>query len=138
MFVTQNRDDYNLFSRKVIDEQRLRVSVVVLDQHPLSKYQTRITKSELDRFGFDGFISDFITAPEPVLVMLYEMSKIYTTPVALQEIRDPSAVDQSPAFNNYISGRTSYSIRRAYGQVSVKTNDVRRATMLSKSGTLGG
>jgi hypothetical protein len=75
-FVFCDVDDYKLAQRELIDKNRWRVNLEVV-KHPLSHYKSNLSKNEIRQLGFDGFIIDYIQAPEEILSVLCGRSNIH-------------------------------------------------------------
>ncbi|RCK59003.1 Structural maintenance of chromosomes protein 5 [Candida viswanathii] len=81
------------------------------------------SKDELRSFGFDGYLSDFITGPKEVLSMIYNTSKLHTIPVSRRTLSDAQVkrlTEPQPsgkvAFMKFVAGDTLYNIQRSrYG-----------------------
>lgn len=80
-------------------------------------------QQELRSFGFDGYLSDFITGPKEVLSMLYNTSKLHTIPVSSQPLSNEQVkrlTNTPPSgkipFMKFVAGDTLYNIQRSrYG-----------------------
>lgn len=102
LFVAQNREDYVTLTRELNDKQRLRVNVVQNSGTQYSALQPRVRReevgaanslplrgearaltvplcdSQLQKFGFEGYLIDLIDGPEPVLLALCLRDNLHT------------------------------------------------------------
>ena len=82
-FVCQNDEDYDILTRELNEEQRLRITVLMAHRttarHPMSR-------DELQKLGFDCFLSDSIQCPEPVTDALLRFSPIQNIVCFLQNL----------------------------------------------------
>ncbi|ORX96250.1 P-loop containing nucleoside triphosphate hydrolase protein [Basidiobolus meristosporus CBS 931.73] len=134
-FVCQSKKDYDLFSQCVVDGLKLRVNTVMFGHLKLSNFNPPVPVSEAKRFGFSGYLLDFIDGPEPVLTALCTLSALHEIPVSLEEVNNDS-VEGSRLFRSYIAGRNRYVIKYSqYGQKlpSVQSTGLRRGRLLSTS-----
>jgi hypothetical protein len=56
---------------------KLHVNVNRTSGTPLSSFKSPLSKNELEKYGFEGFIIDMIEGPEPVLSLLCEAYKFH-------------------------------------------------------------
>lgn len=93
-----------------------------------------ISEQQLKQFGLDGWASDFLDGPDPVVAMLCSTASLHSTGIALAEIAEfqYNAISES-RIGAWASGRHTYRItRRAeYGPsaISTMTRDVRQARL---------
>jgi len=128
-FVTQCKYDYDLFTSELIDNQKLKISVVMYEDLKIEDFEIPIPKEELQDYGFDCYLIDLIRGPEPVLCALCKLNSIHSVPYAGREI-DPEPFDDDPRFKNYVINNIRYSKRAAYGMLSVRTQKLRDAKLL--------
>ncbi|KAJ2850517.1 Structural maintenance of chromosomes protein 5 [Coemansia brasiliensis] len=134
MFVTQCDEDYHTFTREVNDKLKLRVDVVYYRQ-PLNSFKPPMSRSELQSLGFDGYASDFIEAPAPVLAALCSRDDVHQIPVAQGKV-DNDRIESSQMFKEYIAEGTRFIISRGrYGSKSatVMTSRVKSKSLLLSS-----
>lgn len=137
-FVCQTREDYDLFTRKLIDEKGLRVNVVELENgKPLEAYRKPISDEQIRSMGFDRYIIDTIEGPDAILRYLCESSHLHTIPMAEEEASvDAEVVEGSRIFQRYIAGKSVSTITYSqYGsrQAQTLTRNVRAARTLVNS-----
>ncbi|KAL1606615.1 Structural maintenance of chromosomes protein 5 [Paraconiothyrium brasiliense] len=98
---------------------------------PRSSYQPPLTPEELAKFGFEGWISDFIEGPDAVLAMLCDNVKMHATAFVSRPITTEqyNAIERSEKLQKWVSGNEVYSItrRREYGISSTSVNSIRKA-----------
>lgn len=82
------------------------------------------SREELKRFGFDGYLSDFISGPSEVLNMLNEVSKLNNIPVShtplseeqLGRLLNEDNSSPNNKFGKFLSGGNLFTIRKSrYG-----------------------
>src|SRR5690606_3225951 len=87
-FVTMTKADYDTLSHELMNVQKLRVNVVMFSHRKLADFRATISRAEVSvklflqsnpivltsvqalRLGFEGFLLDFVEAPEDVLTAL--------------------------------------------------------------------
>jgi structural maintenance of chromosomes protein 5 len=83
-----------------------------------------MSQEQMAQLGFDGWASDFIDGPEPVVAMLCLQARIHLTGIALNEIND-SQYDMiiSSPIQTFVTARSYYRIntRREYGPGATST-----------------
>lgn len=120
-FTTKNREGYDKLS-KFSKETRLNIPLRMVENNEFPR--PRYSKQELRSFGFDGYLSDFLTGPKEVLSMLYNTSKIHTIPVTKDQL-SPQQVDRltkssDVPFKKFVAGDTLFNIRTSkYGSKQV-------------------
>ncbi|KAJ2790871.1 Structural maintenance of chromosomes protein 5, partial [Coemansia guatemalensis] len=134
-FVAQSEEDYHTFTREVNDRQRLRVDIVCF-RRALDSFQAPQPRDTLQRLGFDGYVLDFIEAPQAVLAALCGRDKIHEIPLALGRV-DSDRIEQQQLFREYIADGTRFTISRGrYGTraATVVTSRVRPNARLLSAG----
>ncbi|TPX60694.1 hypothetical protein PhCBS80983_g01576 [Powellomyces hirtus] len=132
-FVTQTEQDYHLLSREMIDNKRLRINIVMFSQRTLESWRPDIPRDHIMRLGFDGYLLDYLEGPPEVLSSLCQLSRIHNIPVASQELRNNTDIEQDRRITAYISKKMSYKVRRAYGNTAVTASQLREARFLNAS-----
>ncbi|EMG48620.1 SMC5 Structural maintenance of chromosomes protein 5 [Candida maltosa Xu316] len=82
-----------------------------------------LSEQELKSYGFDGYLSSFLTGPREVLTMLYNTSKLHTIPVSKRPLSDEDIKRLTSAsgsgkilFMKFVAGDTLYTIQKSrYG-----------------------
>ncbi|KAG5421014.1 SMC5 [Candida metapsilosis] len=120
-FTTTTGEAYDRLSRFSKDT-KLNIPLRKVDDNEVPR--VRYSKQELRNFGFDGYLSDFITGPKEVLQMLYNTAKIHTIPVTRNQL-SPQQVDNltkssDAPFKKFVAGDTLFNIRTSkYGSRQV-------------------
>ncbi|PWN95840.1 P-loop containing nucleoside triphosphate hydrolase protein, partial [Tilletiopsis washingtonensis] len=123
-FVCQTRADYDLFTRELVDKQKLRLNVVEQEGgKTLSQHNRPCSQEKLEELGFQAFVIDLIDGPEPVLNYLCSSAYLHTIPVAADERGvNAEAVEESRLFKRFIVGQTNHTISYSnYGNRSAQT-----------------
>ena len=129
----QTQADYRLLNAQFYSPQmklaefRIQTSTQTLAE---SIGQPLADSAQLRRMGFDGWVIDYIDAPEPVLAMLCNDIKAHKTAVTLQDIT-PEQHDMvlRTGIMSFVTKTTSYKIttRREYNATSTQTSSINRA-----------
>lgn len=120
-FTTKSQDGYDKLSR-FAKETRINIALRMVDNDELPR--PHYSKQELRSFGFEGYLSDFITGPKEVLSMLCNTSKIHTIPVTKHEMSqqqvDRLIRSSDVPFKKFVAGDTLFNIRTSkYGSKQV-------------------
>lgn len=128
-------DDQRLLSKRLLTkvasgglglhDVHLRTSI-----KPLDSYRPPVVRENLDKFGFEGYILDFIQGPESVLAMLCDNNRLHQIAYAPKPISDEqhAAVSNSP-IRNWVSGTETFRVvtRREYNATSTTVVKLRPA-----------
>lgn len=126
-----NNDDQRLLLRKITSEEGLGLHGVFFrtSPRPLSSYQPPVPASNLAHYGFEGYLRDYITGPDPVIAMLCDNVRLNRVAFAARSITDEqhAAVSNSP-IQSWVSGREVYRIttRKEYGVSSTSVNHLKK------------
>ncbi|KAF9698251.1 hypothetical protein EKO04_003467 [Ascochyta lentis] len=126
-----NNDDQRLLLREMTDKNKLGLHGIYLrtSPKPLSAYQPPVAASNLAQYGFQGYLRDYITGPDPVIAMLCDNVRLNRVAFASKAITDQqhAAASNSP-IQAWVSGREVYRIttRREYGVSSTTVNHLKR------------
>ncbi|KAK9459299.1 uncharacterized protein V1516DRAFT_505507 [Lipomyces oligophaga] len=127
-FTCLSRDDYLLFTKKVLDELKCNISAAEYsrsEHSTLSSWKPDCSTEELQKMGFESWVSDLVTGPDPVLNMLCHQTNLNKVAfnrqgLTAQQVRyidlakKPSG---GPLISRYISGRNSVYVRVSdYGE----------------------
>ncbi|KAL2263142.1 hypothetical protein VTK26DRAFT_8040 [Humicola hyalothermophila] len=130
-FTTQTRADHKKLSDQFYKHMGLSVTVRSCFT-PLSSFNAPLSKEELAGLGFDGYASDYLEGPEPVLAMLWAERRLHASAVSLKEISEKQfdRIQQVGNLNQFAAGKQLYRIarRREYGPGAVST----RVTQFAK------
>ena len=128
--------DWNLLSDKFFSKQQnggLGLHDVYLrtSSKPYSSYQPPVAAANLESFGFEGYIIDYIQGPEAVLAMLCDNARLNRIAFASKPITDEqhNLVSKS-TIQTWVSGKDIYKIttRREYSQSSTAVTQLRKAS----------
>ena len=133
-FTTQTKNDYKKLMTQVHEVLRLSEVNVRIATASLEEFQHPCSSDELSRYGLDAWASDFLSGPEPVLVMLYPEIRLHLTAVAWQDTT-PQQYDMlsTSRIDSWATSKSTYRIvrRREYGSsaVSAQVGNVKPATI---------
>jgi chromosome segregation ATPase len=128
-FVTQTANDHKTLSHYLFHELKLSVSVrTSLSQY--SEFRNPLSREELQRLGLDGFATDYIEGPEPVLAMFCGEKRLHTTAVGLRDISDEAhllRLQQIQAIGQFAAGGKLYrtSRRAEYNRINTTIREIR-------------
>jgi hypothetical protein len=130
-FTAQTREDHKKLSNQFYSEMGLSVTIrSCFTQY--SAFKPPLPKEELSNLGFDGYVSDYLDGPEPVLAMLCSERKMHASAVSIKDITDEQfdQVQRGEKLIQFAAGRQLYRItrRREYGPGAVST----RVTQFAK------
>lgn len=102
--------------------------------------QSKIPVGDIKKFGFDGYLSNFISGPVEVLNMLNEISKLNQIPVSVNPLSEAQLNKllngERVPFTKFLSGDNLFSISRSrYGskQLFYTTEKVPEAKLFSST-----
>lgn len=123
-FVAQTAKDHRTLSHYLFKELGLSVSIRS-SLAPYSEYRNPIPREQLKSFGLDGYATDYIEGPEPVLAMLCGEKRLHTTAVGLSDVSEEAyqRLQQVDSIGQFAAGKTSYRVtrRREYGAHATST-----------------
>jgi hypothetical protein len=130
-FTAQTREDHKKLSNQFYSEMGLSVTIrSCFTQY--SAFKPPLPKEELSNLGFDGYVSDYLDGPEPVLAMLCSERKMHASAVSIKDITDEQfdQIQRGEKLIQFAAGRQLYRItrRREYGPGAVST----RVTQFAK------
>lgn len=127
-FTAQNRSDYELFSREIIDKLRLGVSIREYSKTNSPKLSDQIrpfNTEELNSYGLTGVVLDFLEGPAPVLNMLCHSCRVNAIPYCADVLR-PDQIEKintltrkngDPLFTKYFDRNYYVNLSRSrHGQ----------------------
>lgn len=97
---------------------------------PRANYHSPLLQHELEELGFDGWISDYIQGPDPVLAMLCDSSKLHRAAYASRPISSQQYhAIQAKNISKWVGGTEVYQIttRREYNSTSTTVSQLRPA-----------
>lgn len=123
-FVAQTAKDHRTLSHYLFKELGLSVSVRS-SLAPYSEYRNPLPREQLKSFGLDGYATDYIDGPEPVLAMLCGEKRLHSTAVGLKDISEEAyqRLQQVDSIGQFAAGKTTYRVtrRREYGAHATST-----------------
>ncbi|PWY98174.1 P-loop containing nucleoside triphosphate hydrolase protein [Testicularia cyperi] len=115
-FVCQTRADYDLFTRELLDKMKLRITVAEVEGIAPEVMRPPLPRHELEAYGFEGFVIDFIEGPRDILVYLCRQSHVQRIPVSLNSNIDVERIEESGKFMRFVIGRQNFTINTSrYG-----------------------
>lgn len=132
VFTTQSKEDFRTLQKALNTELRLSDVAIRTCSVPLERFQSPMSEQELKALGFQGWVKDFLSGPEPVLAMFCSETRLHQTPVTLQDISDTeyNRMESGP-ISSWIAGKHSYQVIRrgeyGPGAVSTRVRQVRPA-----------
>ncbi|CDO95694.1 unnamed protein product [Kluyveromyces dobzhanskii CBS 2104] len=137
-----NRHAYDTFSTELV--HKFNVNIRELSNQPI---EPPMSREELRRFGFEGYLIDFIKGDENVLKMLCQQQKIHMIPVTKRplSVRDLELLKKADKngrimFPKFIEGSHIHNISRSdYGkrQIYSKSASIRMSTEFYKGSAMG-
>jgi chromosome segregation ATPase len=109
-FICKNSEDFSKLMKILKDEQKLGINAV--DNVTGAIEQPSITREELEAFGFDGYITDFIEARDEVINYLSIVGKMHLIPITKKDVDESrvfskSSIKRMAARNKYIEVKRS-------------------------------
>ncbi|KAL8824374.1 MAG: hypothetical protein Q9191_005097 [Dirinaria sp. TL-2023a] len=124
-FTVQTKNDLKKFMTQVHEVMGLSEINTRMATASLEEFQHPCSDEELSRYGLDGWASDFISGPEPVLVMLYPEIRLHLTAVGWEDTT-PEQYDMlsTSRIDNWATSKSTYKIvrRREYGSSAVSAH----------------
>jgi chromosome segregation ATPase len=120
--------DARLLSNKLLGNEGPRLHQITIRTIPqsLAAYRPPVTREELQGYGFEGWILDYIQGPDEVLAMLCESAQLHRAAYSPKPLSNEqhSAAEQSP-IQSWIAGREKYQVKKRYGQASTRVVQVK-------------
>jgi structural maintenance of chromosomes protein 5 len=131
-FTTQSRNDFRVLQKSLIGGMKLHDVSIKTCSASLQQFQPPTSQDELRKLGFDGWASEYLSGPEPVLAMLCSENRLHQTPISLRDISNQQySKMQNGPISSWVAGKQSYQVirRREYGPgaVSTRTRPIRPA-----------
>ncbi|KAF2873069.1 structural maintenance of chromosomes protein-like protein 5 [Massariosphaeria phaeospora] len=125
-------DDTKLLGDKLLGKPMSLHDVTIrTSRQAPSAYRPPVTREELKRFGFDGWLLDYIRGPDPVVAMLCDNNNLHRTAFALKKL----SIEQREVLENSLIQRwisddelSVIARRREYGVFSINVRQIGRAT----------
>lgn len=130
-FTFTNKDDQQLLLNEFTSKDKLGLHGVHLrtSPKPLSAFAPPVPDANLSQYGFEGYLRDYITGPDPVIAMLCDNARLNRVAYAAKSITDQQHADASASpIQAWVSGREAFRIttRREYGVSSTSVNHLKR------------
>src|SRR5690242_12984133 len=127
-----HKDEHMLLFNEMTGRDQLNLHGVYLrtSPKPSSAFPAPVPHSNLAQLGFEGYLRDYIVAPDPVIAMLCDNAKLHRVAFAAKPITDQQhAAASSSPIQAWVSGKDAYRIttRREYGVSSTSVNNLRPA-----------
>jgi structural maintenance of chromosomes protein 5 len=123
-FTTQTREDHKKLSQQFYRELGLSVTIRTC-LVPYNSFQHPMPRARLAEYGLDGYVSNYIEGPEPVLAMLCSSRQIHAAAVGLAPVtaENLKRIHQDEVISSFAAGKESSRIvrRREYGPSAVTT-----------------
>lgn len=114
-FVCENPDDLELFMHKMKNELRLRVNAIKAPTQPASSFKPQHPISRYSKYGFQRYMQQLFTCPEPVMRYLCLMYNVHRIPVGSQAIKNNTEriSTECPELISYYAPDVQYSVKRS-------------------------
>jgi chromosome segregation ATPase len=136
---TQTRSDFKRLSDQLYGQMGLSdINIKCQTRGLMQEMQKRpnISEQQFERFGLDGWASEFLEGPEAVIAMLCNTANLHSTGIALKDVSESqyNMITES-RIGSWASGKHYYRINRRAeygpGATSTLSRDVRRAKFWS-------
>ena len=133
-FTVQTKNDFKKLSDALHKGLHLSEINIRTVTYGLNEFRPPVARDELQRYGLEGWATDFIAGPEPVLAGLCGELRIQSTALGWRDTT-PQQYDmlRNSPIENWVTSKSSYRIirRREYGPgaTSAQVRDVRKATV---------
>ncbi|KAK3363537.1 SMC5-like protein [Lasiosphaeria hispida] len=123
-FTAQTKNDHKKLSDQFYNRMRITVTIrTCLTSY--NSFQPPLPNAELRALGFDGYVTDFLEGPEPVLAMLCAEKRVHQSAVGLRQLSDEQfdRVQEGEKITHFACGNKLHRIirRREYGPTAVTT-----------------
>jgi len=125
-FVCEKRSDYDIFTRELIDKQKLRLNVFEVEGFDDALTRGFYPAGMLQSFNFDAHAIDLIDAPPAVLKFLSYTHHLNKIPLALSSDPSPQMLEtitDGRQIQRFVYGLTNYNVTiSSYGSQRASTN----------------
>ncbi|KAJ9069122.1 Structural maintenance of chromosomes protein 5, variant 2 [Entomophthora muscae] len=131
-FLCQNKSDYDLFTKVLIDQNKLRIAVIMPKPRDLASFRPPMPVHEIQSYGFHDYALNLVEASPPVLVALCDLCYFHSVPISLGKVNN-TLVDESRKVEKYIAEGVVYRIcYSSYGarKSTVQTNNLPNAQLI--------
>ncbi|RAL11041.1 DNA repair ATPase SMC5 [Aspergillus homomorphus CBS 101889] len=122
-FTTQTRNDFRTLQKALVELRLSDVSIRTCSI-PLDRLRPSMSDAQIRELGFDGWASDFLNGPDPVVAMLCSENRLHQTPIRLRDISDEefTRIENGP-ISTWVAGKQTYAVtrRREYGPSATST-----------------
>lgn len=122
-FTVTNRRDFSILSSK-LRNMNLKDIHIKESSRPRDSWRPMMSNEELRQYGFNGWLIDCLSGPDPVLSALCDSLRLHQCAVTLREHNDEQ-FERIKVSNiqRWVAGRSSYQVsrRREYGDQAVST-----------------
>lgn len=112
-FFCDNKEDYYTLDTELIRNKRLRISTRYVDPEELKEniVPQPLSQQELNKFGFQGYMVDFIECSDVIKNLLCKIHKLHTIPVSLKNVRGniPNSIRSYASGNLYFRRFEGYN-----------------------------
>lgn len=131
-FTFTNKDDQQLLLHEFTSKDKLGLHNVYLrtSPKPLTAFSPPVPNAHLSQYGFEGYLRDYITGPDPVIAMLCDNVRLNRVAYAAKPITEQQHENATgSSIQAWVSGRETFRIttRREYGISSTAVNHLKRA-----------
>ncbi|GFO25795.1 structural maintenance of chromosomes protein 5-like [Plakobranchus ocellatus] len=114
-FVCEDPDDLDLFMGKMKNELKLRVNAIMAPPQAANTFKPAHPISRYKKYGFQRYMQQLFTCPEPVMRYLCRMYNVHCIPVGSNEIKNNTAriSVECPELTNYYTPEVQYSVKRS-------------------------
>lgn len=123
-FTTQTREDHMKLSDQLFKVMRISATVRT-NFSAYADFEPPVARDQLGDMGLDGYVTDYIEGPEPVLAMLCSERRLHQAAVSLRPLTDAhfDRIEHRGQINSFACGTKMYRItrRREYGPGAVST-----------------
>ncbi|KAK0530042.1 Structural maintenance of chromosomes protein 5 [Tilletia horrida] len=127
-FVCETRSDYDIFTRELVDRQKLRLNVVEVENFDDNLLKGVYPPEVLRNYNFDTTAIDVVDAPAPVLKYLSHSSNLHRIPLSLMANPAPDLLEtiaNDGQIHRFVYGGINYS-------VTISSYGNRRSTTTTK------
>ncbi|XP_069138158.1 structural maintenance of chromosomes protein 5-like [Argopecten irradians] len=136
-FVFEDSEDYTNFMNIIRDEQKLKVNAVKVPQAPLESFRPKYSIDHYRRYGFQGYLKDYMNCPDGVMRYLCAQYNVHTIPVGNRKTKDciPDIKRDHPELRTFFTDDYQYTFRvsRYDGTISSRSSKIRIPSWLTAS-----
>ncbi|KAK4198430.1 putative structural maintenance of chromosomes protein [Triangularia verruculosa] len=123
-FTTQSKHDHKKLSDYFHGSMGLAVTIRSCFRS-LDSFKPPLPREQLSELGFDGYVTDYLDGPEPVMAMLCAEKRLHQSALSLSEISDEQfeRIQRDETINFFAAGQKLYRTtrRKEYGPGAVST-----------------